>query len=195
MGRTLCPLVALALCGCFGGTPEPPRYFEPVTPEREAKPAPLELSSLRLRTVDSAELLGDRIVWRKSDVELGVYEQERWTEQPAFYVREHLGRELFEVRRFRRTGRGAPLFLDVQLRAFEEVLVPKHEVRVSIWILLATEDEAAVLERTFEARRPVESENAEAMARAMGAALGDTVGQVADAVQATVEAAAEQAGK
>lgn len=190
--------VSAVAMGCFSSPPPPPRYFEPVLPARSAaSPAPSGLPSVRLRSVDGAEILSDRVVWRKFDVELGLYEEERWTESPARFVQRSLARELFEARGLRRGGRSALMVLDVEVRAFEELLEPQHQVRVELWVVMADRDEEGVFERSFVVVKPVGEERSESMARAMGEAMDEAVRAVGAAVQATLTAAPkpEQDGK
>lgn len=178
--------LALLLAGCIGGPPPPPRYFSPPLPVRPARatPAALEGVTLRLLPVAAAELLRDRIVWRRSDVELGFYEQERWTEPPARTFERALARELFEVRGLVRGGRSASHELAVELVACEEVLLPEHRARVVATVALLGADQTALLERTFAAEEPIAAEDAQAMARAVGAALDRVVLDAADALEA-----------
>ena len=176
----------LLLSGCFGGAPDPPRYFKPL----QASPAPpgakpAEGRRLELSSVSAGEHLRDRIVWRKSDVELGFYDLERWTEAPAVYLQRALATELFERRGLRRATRAPQLTLFVELRAFEEVLLPKHTARVRIGASLLDANQTAVWERTFAADRAVKSEDPEAFARAIGAALTRVVDELAGAVEAS----------
>lgn len=178
--------LALLLAGCIGGPPPPPRYFSPPLPVRPARatPAALEGVTLRLLPVAAAELLRDRIVWRRSDVELGFYEQERWTEPPARTFERALARELFEVRGLVRGGRSASHELAVELVACEEVLLPEHRARVVATVALLGADQTALLERTFAAEEPIAAEDAQAMARAVGAALDRVVLEAADVLEA-----------
>ena len=127
-------------------------------------------------------------MWRKSDVELGIYEEELWSEPPAHYVRRALGRELFERRGLSRGGRSGPMFLDVEVRAFEEVIEPKHEVRIEIWVALSDAEERGLFERSFSVVNPVAEEHGKSMARAMGEALDEAVRAVGTRVQAALVA-------
>jgi ABC-type uncharacterized transport system auxiliary subunit len=198
---TRCRLLALALgsslcvAGCFGGSP-PPRFYRPLRPVAEpARDQGRETLPVRLHTVTGDGFLGDRVVWAEGDVEVGLYEEERWTEPPATYARQALGRELYERRGLVRGGRAADLVLEVEVRRFEERLGPEHLVQVELWVLLTDRDGLALVERTVAVERPVAEGAADAMARAMGEALGDAVEQVGEAVQRASGEAAAAAGR
>ncbi|MBL4843956.1 MAG: membrane integrity-associated transporter subunit PqiC [Planctomycetes bacterium] len=175
----LCLLGALALSAC--SSPAPPRFFRP--PHEVPTAAPLTSRTLALGPTTSGQHLGDRIMWRRSDVEVGFYDQERWTQPPARFVDQALSDALFVARGLRRVERGG-LALSVSLEAFEEVLLPKHEARVELRVLLVDGEGAALLERSVLATRPVASEDAEAMVRALGLALDAAIEELADAIQA-----------
>lgn len=186
MRRALLLLATLLVTGCTTG--EGPRYFEATVPETSEEPASAGPVVLRLRKVVAATQLDLRIMWRKGDVELGFYEHENWSETPGYALWRALKRELFERRGLRSGGPFAPYVLDVELTAFEEVLLPTHRVRVRLEATLADKDDRALRLETFEAVLPVAAESAEAMARAMGIALGDAVRNLADAVVTSLRA-------
>jgi ABC-type uncharacterized transport system auxiliary subunit len=173
--------LALLTSGCFGGA-APPRFFDPLLPPSTATPQPVGPFVVRLRKVEATSTLKERIQWRKSDVETGFYESERWATEPAYVLWTALRKELYEVRGLRSGGPRAPYVLDVELSAFEEVLLPEHRVRVRVSVVLATQEETALRVQTYDALRPVESESAEAMARAMGLALRDVIDALAAGV-------------
>jgi len=160
-----------SLSGC-SSSPEAPRFFSP--PHQVPTPAHLTSLTLVLAPSTSGQHLGDRIMWRRSDVEVGFYDQERWTQPPVRYLDRALSDALFVTSGLRRYERESPA-LAVQLVTFEEVLLPKHEIRVELRALLVDAEGAALLERRFAAKRPVASEDAEAMARAFGQALDEAV--------------------
>jgi len=180
-------LAAAVLAGAACGGPPAIRYFRPADSERPVRARPLTLvddATLRLAPVTGAVALRDRIMWRRSAVELGYYENERWTEPPAGYAARAVARELFEVRRIPRGGRAAPLEVSVALTAFEEVLLPRHAAHVVLTVsLLDVATQRSLLEETVSATEPVPHEEAEAMARAMSAALERSVVAACDAVE------------
>lgn len=189
MSVRACLLLTALLTGCFGGAATP-RYFHPVLrADRDAAAVSSGATPLRLRAVTAASYLDERIVWRRSEAEVGYYGDERWTESPAAYVERALGRELFERRGLRRSANSqTPYTLELVVRRFEEVLLPGHLARVELGVWLVDAQRDAVLERTVRVERPVGEERAEALAGAMGQALEDAVEQVADAVERTLTA-------
>jgi ABC-type uncharacterized transport system auxiliary subunit len=174
---------ALLLGGCFGNA-EAPRLVHP-----ELGPAPsvatvgTDRQALRLRPVRASSLLEARIVWRSSAVEVGYYEQERWTDPPATYVERALERELFQRRGWLRTEEpSAPWSLDIDVRSFEEVLLPEHAVRIVLSVTLEDDAQRARLLREVEVVRAVGEDGLEPMAKAMGGALVDAAARVGDLV-------------
>lgn len=172
MRASLLLALGAAFLSACSSSPEAPRFFSPP----HEVPAPAQLTSVTLTLAPSAsgQHLGDRIMWRRSDVEVGFYDQERWTQPPARYLDRALSDSLFVAGGLRRSERGGPA-LGVQLLTFEEVLLPNHQVRVELHALLVDPEGAALLERRFAATRAVASEDAEAMARAFGQALDEAV--------------------
>jgi uncharacterized lipoprotein YmbA len=82
-----------------------------------------ELPRLRLRLggVTSSANLRTRIVFQHSPVELGSYDNNRWTENPEAYLRRALERALFtDGQIVQSLAAGTPV-LDIDLIAFEEV--------------------------------------------------------------------------
>jgi cholesterol transport system auxiliary component len=171
-----------------------PRYF---SPEAERAPstksrasaaatpsnaAPLEL---RLGQIEAASYLEERIAYRLHQSELGYYDDRRWTEEPAAYLRRALAQELFGKREIRRVVSGAAPVLDVELTAFEEVRDPTPQVRLALNFTLRDEREAT-LERHLVIQRPLptnaDGDHTQAVAVALGQALSEAVSQVSDAV-------------
>lgn len=177
--------------------PMMPRYFSPdesrgrgrvaaasAVGEREPETQAIEL---RLGRVTAASYLGERIVFRDSNYELGYYEERRWTERPEAYLRRAVARALFEDRSLRRLVSGAGPTLDIELSELAELRSPPV-VRVRATYVLY--DERVVRQQatlTIERAIPTAataSQSAEIGARAMADALGDTVTQIADRVAA-----------
>ncbi len=201
----------IAAAGALGGAagclsrsePEPQRYFKPKAASEaagaasgaRAGAAATKPAALRLRRVGAAGHLRDRIAFRTGDVEVGYNDLLRWTEPPAAYAERALGRELFEARSgaIARADAGADLVLDAELRAFECVDEPERAAVCAIWIALAPDGGrgAALIERTYAARRPLAAKDPEALARALGEALDEA----ARAVAKDVEAALKKHGK
>jgi cholesterol transport system auxiliary component len=196
--RALMLLVATT-AGCAltsKGDPMMPRYFSPDesrgraqvaaakagAPEIDAHPA-----ELRLGRITAASYLGERIVFRDSNYELGYYEERRWTERPESYLRRAVARALFEDRGLRRVVSGASPTLDIELSELAELRSPPL-VRVRATYVLY--DERLVRRQaTLTVERPIPSaaspsQSAETAARAMADAFGDAINQMADRVAA-----------
>lgn len=193
MSRAAWPLAALVLAGC-PSAPERPRYVEPASallgsaPAPAASAAPATPVAIRLRTVDAAAALERRVLWRLSDVELAYSGEEQWTESPAAYVAQALGRELFEARAITRGAGPDAAVLDVMVRRFEEDRREgTRRARVALTLVLCAADGRGLLERTIDVERPIgQGDEVEAMAAAVGAALDDAVRKAADAVVAAL---------
>jgi len=174
-----------------------PRYFSPdeargrtqlaaasSTGEPEAGMQAIEL---RLGRVTAASYLGERIVFRDSNYELGFYEERRWTERPEAYLRRAVSRALFEDRGLRRVVSGAGPALDIELSELAELRSPPV-ARVRVTYVLY-DDRLVRRQATLTIERPIPSaatpkESADTAARAMADALGDAVNQIADRVAA-----------
>jgi len=181
----------VALGGCVFRGAEQPRFFRPASAALEAAagapdPAPAaDGSPIRLRAVRSEPFLRERIVWRVSPVEYGLYEQRRWIDLPAHYVERALESRLRATPGLRLTDddpHAVPVRVDVL--AFDDVLAPAHAAKVSLAVTVGSATRGPLLERTFDAQVAVADGDPSSVAQAMGQALDDAVGQVADAVRA-----------
>jgi ABC-type uncharacterized transport system auxiliary subunit len=123
------PLVAMLalLMGCALTSKSKPvdvRYFalDPdASPAVRAGP-PSPSPQLGLGSITSSIFLRNRIVFRRSNHEVGTYDDERWTEYPETYLRRSLSRALFDTGAFvEGLGDRVPT-VDVELVAFEEVI-------------------------------------------------------------------------
>jgi ABC-type uncharacterized transport system auxiliary subunit len=183
--------VTLSACALFRH-PDAPRFFDPENPAREPAPdGPLAASRIpevpmRLGTVRSASYLRDRIVWRASDVELGLYEDRRWTDLPSHYVERALARELYDRLGLKRAGKRPPVTLQTEVLAFDDVVAPTREAYVALRVSLVDDHQRILLAREFAARSPIADRDPASMARAMGVALDDCVAQVGTAVESAL---------
>jgi len=183
----------LALGGCLLRTPDPPRFFRPasatlaVAAGDGADPTTTDGIPVRVRTIRSAPFLGERIVWRVSDVEYGFYEQRRWIDLPAHYVERALRIRLRSTPGLRLTNDVRAAALNVNVRAFDDLLAPTHAANVALAVVLEDPARGPLLERTFSAQANIGDDDSEAMAKAMGQALDDVVAQVADAVKLSLQ--------
>ena len=184
----------LVLGGCLLRTPDPPRFFRPgsaaleAAAEDQADPPAAGGIAIRLRGVRSEPFLRERIVWRVSEVEYGLYEQRRWIDLPAHYVERALGRRLRETPGLRLTNDPRAVALRVDVLAFDDVLAPTHEANVTLAVTLEDRARGRLLTRTLDARAGIENDAPSSMAKAMGQALDDAVAQVADAVRLSLQA-------
>jgi len=184
----------LVLGGCLLRTPDPPRFFRPgsaaleAAAEDQADPPAAGGIAIRLRGVRSEPFLRERIVWRVSEVEYGLYEQQRWIDLPAHYVEHALGRRLRETPGLRLTNDPQAVALHVDVLAFDDVLAPTHEANVTLAVTLEDRAHGRLLMRTLDARAGIENDDPASMAKAMGQALDDAVAQVADAVRLSLQA-------
>ena len=184
----------LVLGGCLLRTPDPPRFFRPgsaaleAAAEDQADPPAAGGIAIRLRGVRSEPFLRERIVWRVSEVEYGLYEQRRWIDLPAHYVEQALGRRLRETPGLRLTNDPQAVALHVDVLAFDDVLAPTHEANVTLAVTLEDRAHGRLLTRTLDARAGIENDDPASMAKAMGQALDDAVAQVADAVRLSLQA-------
>jgi ABC-type uncharacterized transport system auxiliary subunit len=81
---------------------------------------------IALGDVRGGSYLRDRIMYRQSGSELGFYEEHRWVDQPASYLRRALARELFDRHGVAPVLTGPGATLEVQLVSFEEVRAPRR---------------------------------------------------------------------
>lgn len=183
--------IAAAASGCGGifasSDVEDPRYFAPTATPREkeasARPeadaAPLKL---RIGRVSSGEHLRQRIVFRASAVEVGEYEQFRWTEKPEEFVRRALLRSLFEDRGLTQAVGGVTPTVDVELLAFEEVRHgDKRAARVSVNYALR-DDRVVVAAHTVTVEREAGASDMDRVVEAMSSALDEASTIVADEI-------------
>src|SRR5262245_16998723 len=183
--------VALSACALFRHS-DAPRFFDPETPAHEPAPdGPLAASRIpevpvRLGAVRSSSYRRDRMVWRASDVELGLYEDRRWTDLPSHYVERALARELYERRGISRSGARPAVTLLADVVAFDDVVAPSREAYVAIFVSLVAADQRTLLVREFTARSPVADGDPASVARAMGIALDECVSQIVSAVEAVL---------
>jgi ABC-type uncharacterized transport system auxiliary subunit len=191
-------LCAVLLAGCLFRTAEAPRFYRPGSAALDdgdgAAPAAASTTAapLRLASVRSAPFLREKIVWRVSDVEYGLYEQRRWFELPSRYVRRALTATIQDTPGLRLVDDIDAPRLDAEVLAFDEVLSPRHEASVALAIRLRQGTRTA-LERTYAATVPIEGDGGPAMAQAMGRALDETAAQVAKAVAAALSASGKPA--
>lgn len=184
-------LAALVLAGCLFRTTEPARFYRPGSTALDdlegaaGEPAPTG-AALRLQTVRSAPFLRERVVWRTSTVEYGLYEQRRWFELPSRYVRRALVAAIQNDTRLHLVDDATAPRLEAELLAFDEVLAPQHEATVMLAVKLR-DGTRTRFDRTFAAKAPIASDDGAAMAESMGKALDEVVRQVTAAAATELE--------
>ena len=171
--------VALGSSACLAslvpGASPTLRFFSAAPPASSLSAQPERPLRLRLRRVEAAAHLRERMVWRASEVEYGFYETRRWTELPGTWLEAALGRELFETRGLVRDEGLAVPVLDVVLTHFEERTGAPPSVQSAIVVRLFSPEGAALLERTFEASLPLEGSAPEEVAGALARSLQEVV--------------------
>jgi cholesterol transport system auxiliary component len=122
-------LVPVAVSACALTSKAPPleiHYYSPPpsgAPSEVGAPRPTAAtpaSAVSLGRITSSASLRSRIAHRKSEVELGLYDTRRWTDDPEVFVRRALEHRLFDQGAFRRATDGRQPTLDVEVIAFEE---------------------------------------------------------------------------
>jgi cholesterol transport system auxiliary component len=100
---------------------------------------------LRLGRVSAGAHLGKKVVFRSSSVELGMYDDKRWTERPDEYVRRAMSTALFDAQRATQSLGGAAPTLDLELLAFEEIVQKDKPHRGRVSLRYSLHDEQRVL--------------------------------------------------
>jgi len=181
----------LLLAGCVFRDAAEPRFYRPQSAALDAgvqraddppAPAGTSTAAVRLQTVNGTPFLRERIVWRSSDVEYGLYEQRRWSELPASYVQRALESALRDEPGLRLSDDYKAPALRVDVVAFDEVLAPAHVASVALVVSLRDDKRRRLLDRTFSTDAPIAGDTASAAAEAMGRALDQVVAEVAVAV-------------
>jgi ABC-type uncharacterized transport system auxiliary subunit len=191
MTRAAGVVLVLLLGACvFRETPEP-RFFRPDASSLDAisddAPSP-SAAPVRIRSVTAIPLLRERMVWRSSSVEYGLYEQWRWSELPESYVERALETAIRRIPGLRLTNDIAAPALRVEVTAFDEVVAPAPVARVELIVSLSDQKQRRILDRSFSAEVPIAGAVPGATAEAMGKALDQAVAEVAGAVSAALRA-------
>jgi uncharacterized lipoprotein YmbA len=189
MTRSITLLFVALAAGCFARNASEPRFFRPESallrgpaPDAARVPDAKSVVAIRVRAVDGGPFLRERIVWRTSSVEYGLYEQRRWREVPATYVAHAITAALRQTASVRVSDEPGVPSLRVEVVAFDEVLTPTHVAVVEVTVSLRTKDGQRLFDRSFAAETPIAGDDPVAMAHAMGHALDDVASHVAAAV-------------
>ena len=182
--------LSLSSCALFSkGEVNFPRYFSPDLPKATSKVGSKRSGvELRLGRVSAGSYIGEKIVFRESDYEVGFYDFLMWTEKPEAYLRRALTRVLFEEEGLTSVLSGAGPTLDVELVSFEEVKTPVHLGLVRIAFTLH-DDRVVHMQQTMAIERPIvmvvaKDKQADAVAEALGEALRSAVYEVSGRVLA-----------
>jgi ABC-type uncharacterized transport system auxiliary subunit len=193
--RVLVLLAVLPGCALFSKGEVPMRrYFSPDFPAAgPASTAPTEAGrELRLGRVTAGGAIGERIMFRASEHEVGFYDDWSWTEKPQAHLRRGLSHVLFEEKGLRSTLGGSGPMLEVELIRFEEVRTPVHLGRVKLAFSLS--DERLVsLQQTLTVERPIPATDARGLASAVAGAMGEALRDAIDEVSTRVAAELEKA--
>jgi ABC-type uncharacterized transport system auxiliary subunit len=179
-------------------TPLQLRFFTPTTVAHDLQSAltPTPGLALRLGRIEAGAHVEQRIAFRTSETELGYYESLRWTESPAFYLRNQLATALYDERGVARIIAGIGPTLDLELNEFEELQFGERRARVGLRFVLRDE-RRALLDQLVVVDRPVQSVSgktpeesfAHAMAMALAEATSTVANRVVEKLQATEGAA------
>jgi ABC-type uncharacterized transport system auxiliary subunit len=177
-------LLAPILAGCLSSNPpETVRYFLPPLPA----PADAETSAATTRTAPAIRLghvgaalhLGDRMVWRISDVEVAPDDSHHWAEAPATLVENALRCVLVEEAGLSLTQTMDAPVLSVQVAAFEGNRTRKTAV-VELRASIQGKQKGTVRFHVARGEAPVNPESADTLARAMGPALQHACSDLAE---------------
>lgn len=189
MIRLIACIMVLGACGCAltsRGDVLPVRYFDPEPLAARAGSASTQAQTprpaIRLGRVRGAPYLRERIAYRKSEYEIGFYDDREWTERPENYVRRAIARKLFDQRGFDRATGGHFPTLDLDVLAFDEVRTPRlHGAHVEVRYEIHT-GETMLDEGTIAVDRPASGDRFEDVVGAMSAALDETTDRIADRI-------------
>jgi ABC-type uncharacterized transport system auxiliary subunit len=188
-------ILALALLlpsGCVFRDAAEPRFFRPQSSMLDpggAPPLRSDGAPVRLRPVTGTPFLRERIAWRASDVEYGLYEERRWSELPSNYVQRALETTLRRTPGVMLTNDLHAPVLRVEVVAFDEVVIPARAAAVSLRVSLRDPKRGPLLDRTFASELPAAEDTTAATAVAMGHALDTVAADVAEAVAAALRPA------
>ena len=162
-------LVAFTLCSCLSqSVPPQVRWFLPEVPSTQ--PHSTEYSQpLRVLPLTASSHLRRGMVWRLSDVELFIEEQENWGGMPTEIVGLAIQAALFESGAFVSAIELDAPTLALEVRAFEGAYGSPDSALLEVFAVYEAGD--LVHQRAFRTAMPLESREAEELARAMGLAL------------------------
>ena len=178
ISRTIPALLLLFVTGACLSQSAPPqiRWFLPVMPtfDRVDEPA----GPLRVMPVRAAAHLRGNMVWRLSEVEIFLDERENWGVQPSELVYGAVESAFYESGAFSPSEDIGTPSLALEVRAFEGVYGGPDIARISLFTSYF--DGTRAHQRTFTTDMPLESREADELARGIGEALRTCVTDLKD---------------
>ena len=139
--------------------------------------------ALRLGRVSGGAHLGKKVVYRSSSVELGMYDDKRWTERPDEYVRRSISAALFDTERATQSLSGGSATLDLELLAFEEIVQKDRLPKGRVSLRYSLHDEQHVLvSDVVTVEIDAASDDMAKVVRAISAALAEASERIAERV-------------
>jgi uncharacterized lipoprotein YmbA len=164
-------LASLLLVACVSKNPPvETRHFHPRVPDAMGAPAGSPAAEpVRLVQVVAAPYLGDRIVWRFAENEIGFDELNRWAASPTTIVEDALKRHLSPQNGFLLSESATARTLSVYVAAFE---VDRPSTRFVVQIQATLRDPSGALQSAaFEGEHPATIDDPRSVAEAAGEAL------------------------
>ena len=188
-------LLAAGLSGC--GSSKPVHYFQlthPPTTALGGAQAPID-ATLLVRLFQTSHIYReDRIVYGDDGVQIGLYENERWTQPPADLLQDALARGLRSSGEFRsvttlRSDANVDYYLTGQLYAFREVTGGNILARLRFDVeLMDLKKGKMVWRHTYNHDEPVSGKTLPDIVTAMDKNVRQAVQEVQDGlVQALTE--------
>jgi ABC-type uncharacterized transport system auxiliary subunit len=182
-------LACAALLGC--GAPKPVHYFQlthPPTTALSASQTPVDAAIL-VRLFQTSHLYReDRIVYGTDSVEMGIYDNQRWTEPPAELLQEAIARGLRTSGQFRsvttlRSQANFDYVLTGQLYAFREVTGGTVMARLRYDVqLLDLRQSKTIWRHSFDHDEPSSGKTVTDLVMAMDKNVHQTVQEIQDGV-------------
>jgi len=181
-------LFLMALSGC--GSIKPVRYYQLTHPPTtlSASQAPLDITLL-VRVFQTSHLYReDRIVYGSDAVQLGLYENDRWTEPPVELLQDALARGLRSSGAFRavttlRSDASAEFCVVGQLYTFREVSGNGVVARLNYDVeLMDLKRGKAIWRHTYNRDEPVTGKTVADIVTAMDKNVHQSVQEVQDGI-------------
>ena len=182
-------LVVTGVCGC--GSSKPVHYFQlthPPTTPLSASQSPID-ATLLIRLFQTSHLYReDRIVYGDETVQVGLYENERWTQPPTDLLQDALARGLRSSNQFRavttlRSDASVDYYLTGQLYAFREVTGGTPMARLSFDVELMDLKKAKMIWRhSYNHDEPASGKSVADLATAMDKNVHMSVQDIQDGV-------------